>query len=183
MEHLIDLALLAFLVVLAIGMVRLRNLFAVVMLFGIYSLLSAALFVALDAVDVAFTEAAVGAGISTILMLATLALTNARERSVTRRRALALAICTVTGLVLVSAMVDLPVFGALEAPAHAHVVPRYLLDSYREIGVPNVVTSVLASYRGYDTLGEVTVIFTAGLGVLCVLGAGREPPADDREDG
>ena len=57
----------------ALAASRQRNLFAAVMLFGIYSLLSAALFVTLEAVDVAFTEAAVGAGISTILMLATLA--------------------------------------------------------------------------------------------------------------
>ena len=57
-----------------------RNLFVVIMLSGIYSLLTAALFVTLDAVDVAFTEAAVGAGVSTILMLATLSLTSARER-------------------------------------------------------------------------------------------------------
>ena len=31
--------------------------------------------------------------------------------------------------------------------------------------MPNVVTAVLASYRGYDTLGETTVVFTAGAGV------------------
>ena len=57
-----------------------RDLFAIVMLFGIYSLLSAAIFVTLDAVDVAFTEAAVGAGISTILVLSTLALTSREEK-------------------------------------------------------------------------------------------------------
>jgi multicomponent Na+:H+ antiporter subunit B len=39
-----------------------------------------------------------------------------------------------------------------------------------EIGVANTVTAVLASYRGYDTLGEVTVIFTAGIGVLLLIG-------------
>ncbi len=69
--------LLSFLAVVAIGILRLRNLFAVVMLSGIYSLLSAGLFVALDAVDVAFTEAAVGGGIATLLMLGTLALARA----------------------------------------------------------------------------------------------------------
>ena len=65
----------------ALAIVRLRNLFAVVMLSGIYSLLSAGIFVQLDAVDVAFTEAAVGAGITTILMLGTLALTTDIERA------------------------------------------------------------------------------------------------------
>ncbi|MDA2912191.1 DUF4040 domain-containing protein, partial [Nitrospiraceae bacterium AH_259_D15_M11_P09] len=76
MENLIDICLLGFLAVTAFGILRLRNLFAVAMLAGIYSLLSAGLFVVLDAVDVAFTEAAVGAGITTILMLGTLALTT-----------------------------------------------------------------------------------------------------------
>ena len=71
--------LLSFLAITAIAVVRLRDLFGVVMLFSIFSLLSAAIFVTLDAVDVAFTEAAVGAGISTVLMLATLALTARTE--------------------------------------------------------------------------------------------------------
>ena len=63
----------------ALAIVRLRNLFAAVMLSGIYSLLSAGLYVALDAVDVAFTEAAVGAGIATVLMLGTLAIVGHDE--------------------------------------------------------------------------------------------------------
>ena len=55
------------LVITALAVVRTRSLFAVVTLSGVFSLLSALLFVTLDAVDVAFTEAAVGAGISTVL--------------------------------------------------------------------------------------------------------------------
>lgn len=42
-----------------------------------------------------------------------------------------------------------------------------------------MVTSVLASYRGYDTLGETTVIFTAALGVLALLGRGRNSRGKD----
>ena len=59
------------------------------------------------------------------------------------------------------------------AAAHLHIAPRYLEQSPDEIGIPNVVTSILASYRGYDTLGELTVIFTAGVGVLALLGIRR----------
>ena len=162
---------------------RQRNLFAVVMLFAIYSLLSAALFVVLDAVDVAFTEAAVGAGIATILMLATLAVTSARQKPPRARRVLAPALTIVTGVVLLYGVSDLPGVGDPLAPAHNHVAPRYLQQSAEEIGIPNVVTSVLASYRGYDTLGEVTVIFTAGIGVLCLIGRGRRrDDADDADD-
>lgn len=161
--------LLLFLAATAIAVVLLRNLFAVVMLNGIFSLLSAGLFVVLDAVDVAFTEAAVGAGISTVLMLGTLFLTSRQEKPPTRRNLLPLAVVLLTGAALVYGTFDMPHFGDPSAPVHQHVVPRYLQDSAAEVGLPNVVTSILASYRGYDTLGEVTVIFTAGVGVLLLL--------------
>ena len=173
--------LLGFLVVIAIAVVRLRNLFAAVMLTGIYSLHAALLFVTLDAVDVAFTEAAVGAGISTVLMLATLGLVGREESSPRGRGWLPLAVVLVTGGALVFATLDMPRFADPDAPVHRHVAPRYIHDSPRETGVPNMVTSVLASYRGYDTLGETVVIFTAGIGVFLLLGGGRrEDDGDDR---
>jgi multicomponent Na+:H+ antiporter subunit B len=153
------------------------------MLTGLYSLLAAALFVVMDAVDVAFTEAAVGAGIATILMLGTLSLTIRNPRDEVagpRRPILPLVIVFVTGGALVWGTLDMPRYGDANAPAQQHVAPRYIEDSEREIGVPNIVTSVLASYRGYDTLGEVTVIFTAAIAVLGLLGRGRrKTPADD----
>jgi len=169
-------------VVTALAAIRQRNLFAAAMLFGIYSLLSAALFVTMDAVDVAFTEAAVGAGIATILMLATLAITSARQKPAAKRATGPLLVAVATGLVLAWGITDLPRFGDPQAPAHQHVVPRYLNDSAEEIGIPNVVTSVLASYRGYDTLGEVTVIFTAGMGVLVLIGHIRGRGSGDENE-
>ncbi len=64
----------------AYSLVRIHNLFAAVMMSGIYSLLAAVVYVVMDAVDVAFTEAAVGAGISTVLMRGTLAITSRFEK-------------------------------------------------------------------------------------------------------
>lgn len=161
------------LVATALVIIRLRNLFAVVMLSGIYSLLSACWMVALDAVDVAFTEASVGAGISTVLMLATLALTARQEKKPVHTPVVPLLVVIATGAALVYGTVGAPRFGDADAPIHQHVAPYYLEESYGDIGVPNVVTSVLASYRGYDTLGETTVVFTAGIGVLLLLVRGR----------
>ena len=151
------------------------------MMSGLYSLLAAVLFVTLNAVDVAFTEAAVGAGIATILMLATLALTTHEQKSGPARPWPSLAVVVLTGAALVYGTMDMPHFAAPDAPVHQHVAPRYLEVSPEEIGIPNVVTAVLASYRGYDTLGEVAVIFTAGIGVLGLLGRGRRrsPPAEE----
>jgi multicomponent Na+:H+ antiporter subunit B len=149
--------------------IRLHNLFAIVMLSGIYSLLAATFFVVVDGVDVAFTEAAVGAGISTVLMLGALSLTATREKERDHSTWVPLLVVIVTGAALIYGTLDMPYYGDPNAPVHQHVAPRYIEDSLKETSVPNIVTAVLASYRGYDTLGEVTVIFTAGIGVLVLL--------------
>jgi len=160
-------------VIVALAVTRMRNLFSAVMLTGIFSLLSASLFVTIDAVDVAFTEAAVGAGVATILFLSTLVLTSSEETSSRRLSFLSLCIVTLTGAILIYGTMDIPRFGDGSAPVHRHISERFIQESHAETGIPNMVTSVLASYRGYDTLGEVTVIFTAGIGVLMLLGRGR----------
>lgn len=171
MLDLVHLVLFTFLAIIAVAIIRLKDLFAAVMLMGIFSLLSASLFTVMDAVDVAFTEAAVGAGISTILMLATLALTDSEEHPEHNRfKPLPLLAVVLTGLVLVFATFDMPRYGDPDAPIHRHVAPRYIEHTDDEIGVPNMVTAVLASYRGYDTWGETTVILTACVGVMLLLG-------------
>lgn len=152
---------------------RLNKLFSAVILFSIYSLLSAALFVSMEAVDVAFTEAAVGAGITTILMLGALSLTTSRQRQISWKRHMPAILITVSiGALLLFGLSDLPLFGDPGAPAFGHLYPRYVFQSPHETGVPNMVTSVLASYRGYDTLGETTVIFTAAVSVAGLMGHG-----------
>ena len=188
---LVDIVLLILMAATAIAILRLRNLFAVAMLSGFYSFLAASMFVVLDAVDVAFTEAAVGAGISTVLILAVLALTRNREKIPLRTPLLPLLVVVITGVVLLLATPEMPPFGDPQSPANRHVAPEYLADTvpqYRAdnpvaVGVPNIVTTVLASYRGYDTLGEVTVIFTAGVAILMLIGGRRRKhsaaPKDD----
>ena len=123
----------------------------------------------LDAPDVAFTEAAVGAGIATVLFLSTLALTTRKAKRPTGSPLLPLLLVGVTGALLVYGTLDLPYYGDPEAPIQTHVGGDYLERTPEEIHVPNVVTAVLASYRGYDTLGETTVILTAGIAVLLLL--------------
>lgn len=163
----------------ALALIKLHDLFAVVMLTGIYSLLSASIFVVLDAVDVAFTEAAVGAGVSTVFMLSTLALTTSREKPKVRNPLLPLVVVVVTGAALIYGTFDLPPVGDPMDPIHQHVAPRYIEESGKEIGIPNIVTSVLASYRGYDTLGETVVVFTAAIGVLLLIGGRYRSDEDD----
>ena len=152
-----------------IVLIRSRNLFSVIVLFGIYSFLMATVLVALDAVDVAMTEAAVGAGISMVLMLGALHLCKSEEAKPMRQPWLPLALSITTASILVYGTLGLPAFSNPEAPIHTHVATRYLQDSVKETGVPNVVTAVLGSYRAYDTLGETIVVFTAGAGVIALL--------------
>ncbi len=166
---LVNASLIALLALIAILALRLHRLFAVVMLSGAFSLVAAAQFVVLDAVDVAFTEAAVGAGISTVLALATLSLVPAEEKPHSISLVPAF-IATLTGLLLAVAVSDLPDFGDPKAPIHNHVAPEYIIGSEEVIGVPNIVTSVLASYRSFDTFGETLVVFTAALAVLLIIG-------------
>ena len=162
-------ALLTLMAVVVAGIVGQRNLFAVVVLASIYSFLMASVLVALDAVDVAMTEASVGAGISTVLLLGALYLTRGEEAKPVHRPGLPLVVSVAVGAALVYGSLGLPAFSDPEAPIHTHVVPRYLSQALAETGVPNVVTAVLASYRGYDTLGETIVVFTAGVGVIALL--------------
>ena len=171
----IDMYLLSLLVFIAVMILRTGKLFAVIVMSGRYSLTSAAIFVNLDAVDLAFTEAAVGAGISTVLFLAAMSFLPAEEKAGSKGQSRSLqtliagSVCVVSGALLVFAALDLPAFGDPNAPAQLHVAPRYLEESGTLLHIPNVVTTVLASYRGFDTLGETIVVFTAGLGVLMLL--------------
>jgi len=157
----------------AIAIIAMRNMLSVIMLGGIYSLISATLFVVLDAVDVALTEAAVGAGVSTVLFLSALAITGKHQALTRKNHIVPIFVVLVTGAGLLYSTTDMPSFGDPQAPVHTHVAPRYIEQSYDEIGIPNIVTSVLASYRGYDTLGEVAVVFTALIAVLLLLGLNR----------
>ncbi len=173
MNWVIDIVLLALLVLTAITIARLRGLFSAAIVAGIYSLLGACWMSALDQPDVAFTEAAVGAGISTVLILVTLSLTTSEEKEPERTPLLPLVVVLITGAALIYGTIDMPRLGDPQAPTNLHVAPRYIEDSPDEIGVPNLVTAVLASYRGYDTLGETAVVFTAGVGVMILLGGAR----------
>lgn len=174
MAGFLDVVILVLMSVTAFSILRSRNLFGVVILSGIFSLLAASFYVLLAAVDVAFTEASVGAGISTLLMLATLAITHQkREKQYTNNPIMPIIVVLVTGVALVYGTLDMPLYGDINAPSNQYLIQRFIEQSGAEIGIPNIVTSILASYRGYDTLGETFVIFTAAIGVLTLLGRGR----------
>lgn len=79
-----------------------------------------------------------------------------------------LALCF-AGALLIYGSVDFPPLGYPGQPASVHVSPRYMEKALEETGVPNAVTAILADYRGYDTMFETSVIFTAGVAVMMLL--------------
>ncbi len=205
---LINTILLVLVTLLAIAAIRVRSLFAATMMLGIYSLLMACVWINMDAADVAFTEAAVGAGISTILLVGTLVLVGPGERKgrvVARtarkvvkppkrsRQGLALLVMVATGAALVYGTWDMPLLGDPESPANtARTAKGYIAQDVGKDGgeekegdyfhghAPNMVTSVIVTYRGYDTMFELGVIFIAGMGTIVLLR--RRPRPNLRRD-
>lgn len=180
----VEFVLFGFLIVTALAIAQVRDLFAAAMLLGIFSLISAGLMLLMDAVDVSFTEAAVGAGISTVLILGALSLTDRAEKASIQHRWTGKLVVLGTGSLLIFGTLDMPYYGDPAAPIHHHVAPEFITGSRVDVEIPNVVTSVLASYRGFDTFGEVAVVFTAAVGAMLLLGGARrrEDPGTDRGD-
>ena len=164
-------AVLLFMLGSALAAAVLRDVVGSIVAFAGYSFGVAVLWAFLRAPDVALTEAAVGAGITTVLFLLTIARTSVsrseRFEGISLRSGLAVVAIVVTVGATVPA---LPPVGAAETPVLAGGVSQYYLDNaYEQTGVTNVVTAVLVGYRGFDTLGEAAVVFAAGIAMLLVL--------------
>ncbi len=178
----INMILLTLLAAVTVAIIVQRNLLSVVVLAGTYSFLMASVMIVLDAVDVAMTEASVGAGVSTVFLLTTLYLTKSTEMRPTGGATIPLLVCILLTVVLVYGTFSLPGFGLPDAPVHTHVAPHYLGESVPETTIPNVVTSVLGAYRSWDTLGETTVVFTAAIGVILLLRGRRRSVANPKRE-
>ena len=169
----IEFALLAFVLASAIATALLRDVLGSIVAFSAYSLGIAVIWVFLRAPDVGLTEAAVGAGVMTVLFLLTIAKTvrPPGERTLERVDLGALAIAVGLVAVLSTTLFALPPVGAGDSAVATDDVTRYYLENaYEETEVKNAVTAVLAAYRGFDTLGEAVVVYAAGISLLLVLG-------------
>lgn len=172
----------------AVGVVMVRGLFGLTVLLSVYSGLFMVVLMLLGAVDVAFTEAVVGAGISTGFLVALLRYMRvepeltagpAVEVAATRRsrRILATISALLLGGVMVYAIHALPAFGDLDAPHQQHVAQQYIERTLEDTHTPNVVTAVLADYRSFDTLIETSVVLTGALACVLILSRGRRTPS------
>lgn len=179
LEGMINLALPALLVLTAAAAIFIRNLMAATALLGIFSLLMALIYLLLAAPDVAITEAAVGAGVSTVFLLGAISICGMRDGGPSSNLLVPLVVIIVSTAALFYASFDMPVFGDGTAPANAHLGAYFIHVAPMETGIPNAVTSILASYRGYDTLGETCVVFTAA--VACMLLLGKDENVEEHQ--
>jgi multicomponent Na+:H+ antiporter subunit B len=169
----LDICVLSLIVLCAFATIMVKDLLSAAIIFGAYSFLMCLLWTEMGAVDVAFTEASVGAGVSTVLFFAAVFQTTRRvgirKSGRMLSKAVAMVAALLTGLLLLIAEADFPNFGDAFTPASLHVSPYYITQTLHDTNVPNMVTSVLADYRGFDTMFETAVIFTAGLAVIAIL--------------
>lgn len=168
----IDVILLPILAICAITILVVRDLAAATVVFGAFSFLSCILYTAMASVDVAFTEAMIGAGVSGVVFFAALYRTSRKTSPIEpERRAKwsALGALMFVGALMAISEPDLPAFGSHTSAPARHVSPRYLEKAYEETHAQNQVTSIIVDYRGFDTMFETTVILIAGLATALVL--------------
>jgi len=166
-----EIPLLILLILTAGGAILVKDLVPAVFILGSYSFFLALVWAWIGAVDVAFVEAVVGAGLGTVFFLLTLFGTAPKDTRLHRPPPpwAALIGLPLLGFLLLYAASDLPKFGDPVSPASVHISPVYLENSLQDTNTPNVVTSVLMDYRSLDTLIETVVIFTAGIACALLL--------------
>ena len=91
-----------------------------------------------------------------------------------------LILVVILGGLLIYFSLDFPPWGDPHSPASSHVSPYYIEHTLEDTSVPNIVTAVLADYRGYDTMFETIVIFTAGIACIFLLRTFKSVEPDSR---
>lgn len=167
----LDVILLLILIATAVLSLIVRDLLAAVALLAVYSLFTALLFTGLQALDVALVEAALGAGLTGVLLIAAILLTTRRAEQRPHPSARVMIPAAVLGFVglMLYASTGLPDRGDPNAPAQQGVSRAFIEGSLSQTQTPNVVTAILADYRSMDTLGETLVILTAALSATLIL--------------
>ena len=162
------------LVVAALGAAIVRERFAAALFLGVCGYAMAGLFVLSGAPDLALTQAAVETLSTVVFVLVLRRLPERFERQSTpRRRIVRLVIAAAVGItVFVFALVAAGY--RLAPPVSDEMVARSVPDGHGS----NVVNVILVDFRGFDTLGEITVLAVASIGAVALARVGRR--ADPR---
>lgn len=153
-----------------------KNLTESILLMSAFSLIIAICYLFMDAPDVAMTETALGACLSTCVLLNLVKIIgNENYKSVSKTRFLfAVILCMILLLLLTMASLELPLYGHPDTEVQLHLTKYYIENTKNDVGIPSIVAAILGSYRGYDTLGETSVILIAGIAVVLILARRRE---------
>lgn len=166
------------LVVVLVKLIFSSSIIELIVITSVFSLLIGICYLLMDAPDVAMTETALAGCLSTCILLKLLRLINEKELHEQTEKnvhtTLAFILCVVFLVTFSVVIVDLPNYGDALSPVNSYVGKYYIENTKHDIGIPSFVAGILASYRGYDTLGETLVILIAGLGVLMVLNSAKE---------
>ena len=164
------------LIIVSIKLIFSKNLLESIIMMSIFSLFISLIYLIMDAPDVAMTEIALGACLSSCVLLNVINITGAtlKQNLVKGRIILSMILCLSFIMVLTWAGFDLVEYGNSDSPLQKHVSKYYIEHTKEEIGIKSMVTSILASYRSFDTLGETTLILIAGLSVVLILSHFRE---------
>ncbi len=147
-----------------------KNLVESIIIMSVFSLFIGICYLFMDAPDVAMTETALGACLSTCVLLNLVKIVGEDTGKTRKSKTIfATILCSVFVICLSWAALDLPLFGAPDSPLQSHLTKYYVENTHSDIAIPSMVAAILASYRGYDTLGETAVILIAGLAVLVII--------------
>ncbi len=147
-----------------------RNLIESIIIMSVFSLFIGICYLFMDAPDVAMTETALGACLSTCVLLNVAKIVGEDTGKLKKLNTLfAATLCSFFIVILTWVSFDLPSFGTQDSQVQTHLTKYYLENTRTDIAIPSFVAAILASYRGYDTLGETTVILIAGLAVLVIV--------------
>jgi multicomponent Na+:H+ antiporter subunit B len=165
--------------VFSISLILIQNIFIITLITAFISFFLSILYMILTALDVAFTEIAIGAGISTALFLIVIRLSNQYNYFANPintssnigqyKKILTLSVLFIFAIILGISFIDLPLFGDILNPSNNFLYKDYIESTNSVFNVPNAVTIILGSFRGFDTLGETAVIAIAAIGVYSVL--------------
>ncbi len=151
--------------------IKSNNLLNSVILLSLFSVLISICYLLMDAPDVAMTEVALGACFSTCVLL-NVAQTCGEDsiKASKGKKTAALLICAIFAAVILYACLEFASYGDDSTALHQHLSNHYIKNTKKDIAIPSIVAAILASYRGFDTLGETAVILIAGIGVMLILG-------------
>jgi multicomponent Na+:H+ antiporter subunit B len=176
-----EIALLISAIIMIISCLKLiisNNLVQSIIIMSVFSLFIGLCYLFMDAPDVAMTEAALGSCLSTCVLLNLVKIVGEDVGKARKSRIIFAAIlCCVLVSVLSLATLDIATFGSENSPIQTHLTKYYIENTYKDIGIPSMVAAILASYRGYDTLGETAVILIAGLAVVVIISRKKEKNA------